>query len=153
MDRSSWVNGGVCAVAFAGALLLFVPSTETKASWSSIHHEVVPYTRAPAAESAAPDYSYPVSYSPQPPQQAWREPIEEDEATRHEIAIAEADRAYGDGYAWASEHEAQSPRECRRLGGSREEGCRDYVASLAPDDREEPPSASWPSDDGGATDR
>ena len=132
MDRSWLVNGGICAVAFTGGLLLLVPSTETKASWSSIHHNVTPYTPAPAIESAATDYTYPVSYTPEPSQQAWREPVEEDEATRREIAIAEADRAYGDGYAWAADHEADSPDQCRRLGGPRAEGCRDYVASLAP---------------------
>jgi hypothetical protein len=143
MDRSWYVNGGICAVAFTGCMLLLVPSTEIKASWSSIRHEVTPYVPGPAADTT-PDYTYPVAaLPPERDQQAWREPAEDDEATRQEIAIAEADRAYGDGYAWAADQEVESSRECRRLRGSREEGCRDYVASLPPEeDPEEPLSAN-----------
>ncbi|MDO6412784.1 hypothetical protein Q4F19_00160 [Sphingomonas sp. BIUV-7] len=126
---------GMAAATFPVAVFFLIPPTETKASWSSIHHDVTPFSAAPAAETSAPDYAYPVSYGPPASPQFVRSEDRDgaiDEATAHEIAIADEDRAYGDGYAWASEHEVADARECRRLRRARASGCRDYVASLMP---------------------
>ena len=67
------------------------------------------------------------------------QPEERPVATDDEIAMADADSAYADGYAWASDREVLSARECRRLDGPMVQGCRDYVASLAPAEQGDTP--------------
>ncbi len=120
---------------FVGGLILVLPPTETKASWKNVAYTSPARVYDPPQPAAEEPSAYPVSYTPQP-EPAFQERPDRydrqmaDEQTAREIAIAEQDRAYGDGYAWAADQEVQSPRECRRLDDARREGCRDYVASL-----------------------
>jgi hypothetical protein len=134
MDKSWALSGAVGAGLFAGSVLLLLPPTHTKSSWTSASysHPVRVYAR-PDAEESAPA-AQPVAYVSQPPREAAERPG--DEATPQDIGIADADQVYSDGYAWAADREVQSSRECRRLTGPGEAGCRDYVASLDPDTAE-----------------
>lgn len=139
MDRTSALAGAIGVALFAGSVILLLPPTHTKDSWTSAVQTPSVHDRVPARSvEPAP---YPVAYAPprDPAPAAQLDRADEvtvsDEATAHEISIAEADRAYGDGYAWAQQREVEAPRECRRLAGPGAEGCRDYVASL---DTEEP---------------
>jgi hypothetical protein len=136
----TWVmKSAIGAVAFGAGVLLLLPPTQPKETWTSVHQSVPArvFVPSPAMEPEQP--IYPVSYQPaQAEASPYTRPDRWDEATRNEatareIRIAEDDRAYGDGYAWASENEVEDPRECRRLPEGKAGGCRDYVASLQPD--------------------
>ncbi|QJU59008.1 hypothetical protein HL653_15660 [Sphingomonas sp. AP4-R1] len=140
MDRISAVSSAVGAGLFVGSVVLLLPPTHTKASWTSASytHPARVYDQpAPVPEQPA---AYPAVYAPPREIALTSEPDDRsdsgadtsDAATEREIAIANDDRAYGDGYAWAADREVQGMRECRRLDGPGAEGCRDYVASLAP---------------------
>jgi hypothetical protein len=134
MDKTWAVSGALGAGLFAGSVLLLLPPTHTKTSWTSASysHPVRIYAR-PDAEESAPA-AQPVAYVAPPAHEAAEQP--DDGETPQEIGIADADRAYSDGYAWAADRDAQSSRECRRLTGPGEAGCRDYVASLDPETAE-----------------
>lgn len=136
MDRSFATKGALIAGAFVGSVILLLPPTETKASWTNVRQAPPARVYDPPAPA---EPSWPAAYAPPPPSEsaAARRPDRwdmelTDEATAREVAMAEADRAYGDGYVWASDREVQDARECRRLDGPREDGCRDFVASLGP---------------------
>lgn len=142
------MQGAIGAALFAGSVILLLPPTHTKANWTSAAYTPPAGVRdRPALEMSAAAPVAPVrSLMDAPPAEPatyarpdrWDDAVT-DEATEREIAIAEADRAYGEGYAWASDRDVEDARECRRLEGPAAGGCRDYVASLTPgedDDRE-----------------
>lgn len=140
MDRISAVSGAVGAGLFVGSVLLLLPPTHTKPSWTSASYTPPARVYDPPAAGPVQPVSYAAAYSPtrtidltSKPDAGADDADEDDAATAREIAIADADRAYGDGYAWAADREVQGARECRRLDGPGAEGCRDYVASLGPD--------------------
>jgi hypothetical protein len=140
MERTWMMRGAVGAAALVGAVLILLPPTQPKSSWTSVQRAAPMRIDNPAG----PNGFEPSGYSAVEPVTkqgpAITEPVEprrdverEDEATAREIAIAESDRAYSSGYGWADENGVEDRRECRRLNGSGAEGCRDYVASLVPE--------------------
>ncbi len=141
MERIWAVGGAIGAGLFVGSVMLLLPPTATKASWTSATYSPPARMYDPPAQVRTAPAPYDVAYratpgSSRPDDRNGSDEAYADEATVREIVTAEADRAYGDGYAWAAEREVAAPRECRRLDGPRAAGCRDYVASLAPDERE-----------------
>lgn len=138
MMQSVWISRIAVAAAFPVVVMLLVPSTETKASWSTIHHDVTPYMPASTTAESAPEIVYPATYIPD----TRTARMYDDGPTAEELAVADRDRAYGDGYAWAADRGVQSARECHRLDEGRAAGCRDFIASL-PDENAEEASASF----------
>lgn len=146
MDRTWPIWGAVGAASFVGSVILLLPPTQTKASWTSARYEEPArvYDRPQPAVSITP-----VAHIRIAPHQDRFESArsDDDEAaipdagTSQEIAMADQDQAYSDGYAWASQSDVQDKRECRRLSGPGQQGCRDYVASLAEDERASAESA------------
>ena len=134
---------GAVGAALVGAVLIMLPPTQPKSSWTSVQRAAPMRIDAPTPSSRfePSDYSGAEPAVEQGPviverAEFPRDGRRVDEATAREIAIAESDRAYSSGYGWAAENEVEDRRECRRLSGSGAEGCRDYVASLTPEPRE-----------------
>jgi hypothetical protein len=139
MDRTSALGGAVGAALFVGSVILLLPPTHTKNDWTSAVQTPSVHVDTPRVQPAEPAatpvaYTQPRDSAPAVQPDREDEVAPADEATAHEISIAEADRAYGDGYAWARQRDVEAPRECRRLAGPGAEGCRDYVASLEPNE-------------------
>ena len=131
----------MAAVALGVALIL--PPTELKSSWSSVRYATPERAYAAPVAVESPPVTYPASASVEPEMREWPVSVERQADSRdagyaEEMRVADDDRAYGDGYTWASDREIEDPRACRRFRGPRAEGCRDYVASLGPADAEEP---------------
>lgn len=137
-----WPLRAGALAAFALGVALILPPTELKSSWTNVHYAVPERVYAASEPAESEPVTFPVSAYPEPEVRQRPSAIERDAAPREsgyaeEMRIAEDDRAYGDGYAWASDREVDDPRACRRFRGARGDGCRDYVASLEPGEEPE----------------
>jgi len=134
------MKGAAGAAVLVSAVLIMLPPTQPKSSWTRVQPAAPMRIDAPTPPSRFEPSDYAsaepaVEQGPAIVERAEfpRDAQGMDEATAREIAIAESDRAYSSGYGWAAENEVEDRRECRRLSGSGAEGCRDYVASLVPE--------------------